>query len=95
MARGELEWWPDYGSALLWHGSSAVSLITLPLEDRLRERLETWVGQYDDERLPFDGVGDADWVREGQHLLAEVREALNETHTVTVVEPWWEPGAGA
>jgi len=94
MPREELEWWPEYGAALLWRAGSAVRLETLPLDGALRGRLEAWVSQYDDDRLPFDGVGDAEWVRQGQELLAEVRRALADTHFVAAEEPWWESGSG-
>ncbi len=80
---------------LLWRGGSAVPLHTLPMEANLRKRLEAWVSHYDDDRLPFDGVGDVDWIREGQQLLAAVKEAMNGTHSVAVEEPWWESGTVA
>jgi hypothetical protein len=91
MQERELEFWPDYGGAVLWNPEGkAVALDTLPLADDLRTRLEAWVGRYDDALLPIQGDGDRAWLCEGDRLLDEVRRELSPRYDVLVTEPWWE-----
>ncbi len=90
MPPDELEFWPDYGGALLWDKQGkAIPLDTLPMSADLRARLEAWVTLYDDTRLPMEGSGDTAWLDLGTRLLAEVQETLAPAYDVVVSEPWW------
>lgn len=82
------EFWPEFGSGPLWVDGTSVDPASV-LPEELAARLIRWNDAYADEKLPMDGVGDADWLAEGQQLLQEVRERLVTTHEVMVTEPWW------
>jgi hypothetical protein len=89
-----IEFWPEYGGAgPLWSpDGTSLDLDALPLTPGLRDRLRRWNSDYDDEKLPTGGSGDADWLGEGRRLLSEVRQALDGVDVV-VHEDWWaEPG---
>lgn len=85
-----LEFWPDYGSGPLWQrGGAPADLVTLGLSANLAERLRLFNDAYEEDRLPLDGGGDAEYLAAGVRLLAEVREALAGRFLVVVTEPWW------
>jgi hypothetical protein len=72
-----LEFWPDYGGALLWTADGErVPLESLSLPPDLVARATRWVAAYDDAKLPWEPTRDAEWLAEGRHLLAELREEL-------------------
>jgi hypothetical protein len=91
-----LEFWPDYGPGPLWdaHGK-ALEPQSLGLDADLANRLLAFNAAYEEERVPVDGPGDAEYLAEGTGLLATVRAALNGRFRVIVTEPWWgeEPQA--
>jgi len=84
-----LEFWPDYGPGPLWRGGSPAELGVLGLSGDLAERLKMFNDAYEEERLPLDGAGDAEYLTAGMGLLAEVRQALSGRFRVIVTEPWW------
>ena len=84
-----LEWWPDDDGAVLRDGAKVVALGELDLPPDLIGRIEPWKARYEDDRLPIDGPGDPDWLREGGDLLRQVRFAVGERFEVFVTEPWW------
>ncbi|GAB3572119.1 hypothetical protein GCM10027405_38740 [Arthrobacter alkaliphilus] len=99
-----LEFWPDYGSGPVWtENGEPVALGSLGISLELSERLRLWNSQYEEERIPLESPGDAEWLAEGVVLLRELRTDLGPDVDVVVTEPWWgeapylaqEPGRGA
>jgi hypothetical protein len=85
-----LEFWPDYGPGPLWSADGQpADLAALPLGDELRQELVDWNADYREDRIPVEGPGDPDWLREGTLLLGRVRDALSPGFEVAVTEPWW------
>ena len=84
-----LEFWPDYGPGPLWLDGMAVDLHTLGLPQELACHLEAWNDQYEERKVPLEGAGDVEWLREGMSLLRRTRSALGATYSVVVTEPWW------
>lgn len=88
-----LEWWPDYGGDLLWsrtgQGGHRVTMAEVGLSGSFQERAASWLGSYDDAKLPIDGDGDADWLAEGVRLLEDARAELAGQYVVQVTEPYW------
>ena len=85
-----LEFWPDYGGGPLWTSDGKFAdLGALPLGDDLRRRLMDWNADYTEERIPVEGPGDPDWLRQGTLLHNSVRRALGPGHRVVVTESWW------
>lgn len=72
-----LEFWPDYGGALLWSESGErVELDSLSLPDALVHEASRWVGRYDDSKLPWDAARDDAWLADGRRLFMALRAAL-------------------
>jgi hypothetical protein len=72
-----LEFWPDYGGALLWtDGGERTSLEAFPIAPDLVERARTWIAGYDDSKLPWEPTRDDAWLAEGRQLFADLRMAL-------------------
>jgi hypothetical protein len=71
-----LEFWPDYGGALLWAGGERVALDSLPLTRELVEATTAWLSVYDDEKMPWEATRDDAWLAEGRHLFEALRDAL-------------------
>ena len=70
-----LEFWPDYGGALLFDGGIRVPLADLPIPADVISRATTWLAAYDDTKL--DGTApDVEWMAEGRALYAWLRAAL-------------------
>jgi hypothetical protein len=87
-----LEFWPDYGGALLWDADGrGVALESLPVESPLREAAIRWLSQYDDSRLPWEPTADHEWLGEGRRLLEDLRRALR-SHGIEIEphEDFWE-----
>lgn len=53
--------------------------------------MQTWNGQYAEDKIPLADSGDLEWLAEGRHLLDRVRQAMNPGYTVVASEPWWTP----
>lgn len=83
-----LEFWPEYNSGPLWTNGASVDLAGIGLPGELRDRVVAWNALYDDSKLPFERNDEA-WIREGQALLCEIREALGAAYEVVDTEPWW------
>lgn len=93
-----LEFWPDYGGGPLWAASAGViDPAAVGLNADLVARLAAHNQAYEEERLPLEGPGDAEYLAEGTRLLAAVRQALSGRYRVVVREPWWgeEPAGTA
>jgi hypothetical protein len=85
-----LEFWPDYGAGPLWSASGdPVDLEQLRLPVALVERLRGWNGEYREDKIPVEGLGDRTWLEEGVELLRRTREALGSGYRVVATEPWW------
>ena len=84
-----LEFWPDYGPGPLWLDGKAVELHSLGLPHELARQLEAWNGRYEEDKVPLEGDGDAEWLREGTSLLRRTRSALGARFSVVVTETWW------
>ena len=85
-----LEFWPDYGPGpLLTEDGKPADLQSLGLSGELVEELESWNGEYAEEKIPVDGNGDSAWLGEGRSLLLRTRDALACDVEVVVTEPWW------
>lgn len=74
-----LEFWPDYGGALLWtDGGERVALDELSLPPDLVERCRRWIADYHDSKLPWEPTRDEAWLAEGRRLFADLRRELLE-----------------
>lgn len=84
-----LEFWPDYGSALLHDAGAAVPLDTLDLPPELVARASKWVSRYDDAWLEPGSRDDA-WIAQGQAIFKELRTALRaQSIELTDWEGYW------
>ena len=88
-----LEWWPDYGSDLLWMrsgaGGSRIAVNDVGLSTAFQDAVQPWLAKYDDGRLPIDGPGDVRWIEQGIQLLAAARSELAGRYIIVVTEEWW------
>jgi hypothetical protein len=84
------EFWPDYGPGPLWNEGKAVDMLSLGLPQQLAQELKAWNDLYAEDKLPLEGSGDAQWLREGRSLLQRTRTALGPSAAVVVTEPWWD-----
>lgn len=71
----QIEFWPDYGGALLHEEGKRISLDSLELPQDLIGELGRWLGQYDDAKLE-PATRDQAWIVEGQRLFARLREEV-------------------
>ena len=87
-----LEFWPDYGGALLWSGGAQVSLATLPLSPELVAAVGQWLAEYDDAKLPWEPTRDETWLAAGRGVFDALRDAL-WAHGIELVagETHWRP----
>jgi hypothetical protein len=73
----KLEFWPDYGGALLWStDGERVALEELPLSRELVEHAQGWVARYEESKLPWEPTRDEAWLAEGRRLLDDLRREL-------------------
>jgi hypothetical protein len=73
----KLEFWPDYGGALLWSADGErVALEDLPLSRELVEHARSWVARYEESKLPWEPTRDEAWLAEGRRLLDDLRRVL-------------------
>ena len=88
-----LEFWPDYGGALLWDEQGRqVALESLPVAPALREAATRWVSEYQDSKLPWESTADPDWLARGRTLVRELRLALSSDGIeIRPHEDYWEP----
>jgi hypothetical protein len=72
-----LEFWPDYGGALLWTEAGEQSeLDSLSLPEAIRHEAARWIERYDDSRLPWEPTRDDAWLADGGRLFVALRAAL-------------------
>ncbi|MEW5990734.1 MAG: hypothetical protein AB1736_05225 [Chloroflexota bacterium] len=86
-----VEFWPDYGGALLWdERGEPVPIDQLPLPPELVTRAARWVAEYDDAKLPWEPTGDEAWLAVGRRLFGELRrELLARGLELEPNEPFW------
>lgn len=91
-ASTRLEFWPDYGGALLWAAGTRIDLRELPLSLDLVARTSAWLAEYDDAKLPWEPTRDDVWLSEGRQLFDTLRNELWE-HGIELVagEDHWRP----
>ena len=82
--RSKLEFWPDYGGALLWAAGERVDLRELPLSPDLVGPASVWLADYDDAKLPWEPTRDDAWLAQGRHVFGALRDALWE-HRIELV----------
>jgi len=74
---GRLEFWPDYGGALLWtQAGERLELASLALPAALRHEAVRWIERYDDSKLPWEDTRDDAWLSDGRRLFAALHTAL-------------------
>jgi hypothetical protein len=72
-----LEFWPDYGGALLWSETGERrELDSLSLPEALVDEAAGWIERYDDSMLPWDPTRDEGWLADGRRLFVALRAAL-------------------
>jgi hypothetical protein len=71
----EVEFWPDYGGALLHEEGRRLTLETLGVPGELQAELLAWLAEYDDAKLE-PATRDVAWIGRGQALFDRLREAL-------------------
>jgi hypothetical protein len=87
-----LEFWPDYGGALVWAAGKHVELGTLTLSRELVGAATRWLAEYDDARLPWEPTRDDDWLAEGRRLFEALRNELWKDGVELVAgEDHWRP----
>lgn len=86
-----LEFWPDYGGALLWdERGERVPLDELSLPSELVARAAHWIAAYDDAKLPWEPTRDEAWLVEGRRLFVDLRrELLARGLELEPNEPFW------
>ena len=90
-----LEFWPDYGGALLWAATGErLALEDLGLPADLVRRAQRWIAEYDDTKLPWEPTRDDEWLSAGRHLLADLRRELAKVDVeVKPDEDFWASDA--
>ena len=85
LTRGSrLEFWPDYGGALLFASGVRVDPRELPLPPELTVTAGEWVARYDDAKLPWEPTRDEVWLEQGRQVFEALRDALWE-HGIELV----------
>jgi hypothetical protein len=59
------------------------------ISSELVEQVRSWDSQYEEDRIPLNGPGDAEWLAEGVGLLRQLRTDLGDDFDLVVTEPWW------
>jgi len=93
VTRGSrVEFWPDYGGALLWASGVRVDPRELPLPPELAVTAAEWVALYDDSKLPWEPTRDDAWIADGQRIFEALRDEL-WAHGIELVagEDHWRP----
>jgi hypothetical protein len=86
-----IEFWPDYGGALLHDGERAVALEDLGLPEELVAAARRWVGAYDDAKLEPASREEA-WIAEGKSLFDRLQRRLRDDQIELFDwEGYWHP----
>jgi hypothetical protein len=92
-----VEFWPDYGGALLHEDGQRLTLDALELPGELRVALGEWLGEYDDAKLE-PATRDQAWIGTGQELFDQLRAVLRPAGIELIDwEGYWDrstPDAG-
>ena len=89
-----VEFWPDYGDALLYEDGTRRSVDDFDVPEALVSAIGRWLGQYDDLKLD-PATRDAGWIAEGQELFERLRDVLaREDVELFDWEGYWDPKAG-
>ena len=90
--RTRIEFWPDYGGALLWAAGERIALNALPLSSDLIYAASRWLAEYEDSKLPWEPTRDDTWLAEGRGMYVALGDALWE-HGIELVagEDHWRP----
>ena len=93
LARGSrVEFWPDYGGALLWSGGVRLDPRELPLPAELVVAASSWVAAYDDTKLPWEPTRDDVWIDQGRQIFEALRDELWKSGIELVAgEDHWRP----
>jgi hypothetical protein len=87
-----LEFWPDYGGALLWTGGVRIDPNELPIPAALAVQAAQWIARYDDTKLPWEPTRDEAWLDEGRRLFEALRDELWTSGIELVAgEDHWRP----
>ena len=88
-----MEFWPDYGGALLWAAGERVGLDEVPLPESLRLEARRWLVDYDDSKMPWEPTVDEAWLSEGRRLFQAMRELLVQQGVELIAgEDHWRSG---
>ncbi|WP_284992041.1 hypothetical protein [Arthrobacter sp. efr-133-TYG-120] len=80
-----LKFWPYYGPGPLWSDKGQpVDLKSLGISSELVEQVRSWNSQYEEDRIPLNGPGDAEWLAEGVGLLRQLRTDLGDDFDLVV-----------
>jgi hypothetical protein len=89
-AMREVEFWPDYGGALLHEEGRRLELRSLDLSSDLVAALDRWLGLYGDEKLD-PATRDAPWIEAGRQLFERLREELRRADIELIDwEGYWD-----
>jgi hypothetical protein len=90
-----IEFWPDYGQALLFSDGAPVDIDGLGLPAGVLAVVGAWLGAYDDAKLESGALDDA-WIGEGKRIFALLRSLLAaDGIELTDWEGYWSSGANA
>jgi hypothetical protein len=70
-----IEFWPDYGLALLHSEGTPVAIDALGLPADVVDAIREWLRSYADEKLETGSIDEA-WVAEGRRYFRELRSLL-------------------
>lgn len=71
-----IEFWPDYGQALLHEEGKPVDIDALGLPIEMVRAARDWLGAYEDRKLEPKTLDEA-WVAEGRRLFGLLRTSLS------------------
>lgn len=92
MRGSKVEFWPDYGGALLWAGGIRLDPNELPISADLALEVLRWVAAYDDSKLPWEPSRDDAWLAEGRRLFEALRDELWASGIELIAgEDHWRP----
>jgi hypothetical protein len=85
-----IEFWPDYGGALLHEEGQRLAIDAFDVPEQLVADLRAWLGEYDDAKLE-PATRDAAWMSRGQGLFDRLQDALRPAEVALVDwEGYWD-----